>query len=313
MRTLHSRISPGFQYAYGVVTPSCTPIAMAWHAHLDLDYGIAPASAASGPHTRLDFRHNGPLRILKSLHPEGEAICHSVIVHPPGGVVGGDTLNVAITVAPGAHALLTTPGATRFYRSSGARAAQAVEARVAEGARLEWLPLETLVHSGALADNKLCFDLAPGAEMMGWDCVGLGLPAADAPFVAGDYRHHIALVTRGRPRWLERGRTAAADLALLDGPCGWAGRRALGMLWFAAGRPLDDVRREALLGIAREIAAGHPLAPTTGATAPQAEVVVVRVLAPRIEPAFELMTEIWKRWRAAAWALSPCLPRVWRT
>ncbi|MGN6530003.1 MAG: urease accessory protein UreD [Burkholderiaceae bacterium] len=286
---------------------------MAWHARLDLDYRTDAAGASGTPRTRLDFRHDGPLRILKSLHPEGDAVCHSVIVHPPGGIVGGDTLDVSIALAPGAHALVTTPGATRFYRSAGARAAQAVDARLAEGARLEWLPLETLVHSGALADNRLRFDLAPGAETMGWDCVALGLPAADAPFVAGDYRHDIALAAGGRPRWWERGRTAAADTALLDGPCGWAGRRALATLWFAAGTPLAADRRDALLDAAREIAAGHPLAATAGATAPQAEVVVVRVLAPRVEPAFELMSAIWKRWRAVAWALAPCPPRVWRT
>jgi urease accessory protein len=286
---------------------------MAWHARLDLDYHLDPPAAAGVPRTRLDFRHDGPLRILKSLHPEGDAVCHSVIVHPPGGIVGGDTLDVAVTLAPGAHALLTTPGATRFYRSGGARAAQRVQARLGDGARLEWLPLETLVHSGALADNRLGFDLAPGAEAMGWDCVALGLPAADAPFVAGDYRHEIALRAAGRPCWLERGRTAADDRALLDGPCGWAGRRALGTLWFAAGAGLADARRDALLDAARAAAAAHPLAATTGATAPQREVVVVRVLAARVEPAFELMTEIWKRWRTVGWGLAPCPPRVWRT
>lgn len=286
---------------------------MAWPARLELDYRTDALGAAGAARTRVDFRHDGPLRILKSLYPEGEDVCHSVIVHPPGGIVGGDTLDVAITLAPGTHALLTTPGATRFYRSGGARAAQAVDARLADGARLEWLPLETLVHSGALADARLRFDLAPGAEMMGWDCVGLGLPAADAPFVAGSYHHHIELAARGQPRWLERGHTAATDVELLDGPCGWAGRRALGTLWFAAGTPLADERREALLDIARAVAAAHPLAATAGATAPQAEVVVVRVLAPRIEPVFELMTAIWQQWRAAAWARPPCLPRVWRT
>jgi urease accessory protein len=290
-----------------------TTIVMAWHAHLDLDYRTDCASTTDSLRTRLDFRHDGPLRILKSLHPEGDAICHSVIVHPPGGIVGGDTLEVTITLAPGAHALLTTPGATRFYRSRGERAAQAVDARVAEGARLEWLPLETLVHSGALADNRLRFDLAPGAEMMGWDCVALGLPAADAPFLAGDYRHDIALSAGGHPSWLERGRTAAADLALLDGPCGWAGRRVLGTLWFAAGTPLADDRRDGLLEAAREIAAGHALAASAGATAPQAEVVVMRVLAPRVEPALGLLSAIWQRWRTAAWALPACPPRVWRT
>jgi urease accessory protein len=286
---------------------------MAWHARLDLDYRTDSHGSAGSTRTCVDFRHDGPLRILKSLHPEGEAICHSVIVHPPGGIVGGDTLDLSIALAPRTHALLTTPGATRFYRSSGARAAQVVDARVADGARLEWLPLETLVHSGALADNRLRFDLAPGAEMIGWDCVALGLPAAEAPFLSGDYRHDIALLAAGRPRWLERGCTAANDLALLDGPCGWAGHRALGTLWFAAGAQMSDDRREALLDIARDVAAAHSLAATVGATAPQAEVVVVRMLASRIEPAFELMTEIWKRWRTFAWTLAPCAPRVWRT
>jgi len=281
---------------------------MAWHARLTLDYRADPApDGRTG--TRLDFRHDGPLRILKSLFPEGPAVCHSVLVHPPGGIVGGDTLDVDMTLGPGAHALVTTPGATRFYRSGGQRAAQAVHARVAAAARLEWLPLETLVHSGAHADNRMRFELEPGAEMFGWDIVALGLPAADAPFAAGDYRHDIAV----GPRWLERGRTAASDLALLDGPCGWAGHRALGTLWFAAGSPLADERREQLLEAAREIAGTHALARTAGATSPQPDVVALRVLAPRIEPAQDLLTRTWRAWRPLAWGRDACAPRVWRT
>ena len=276
---------------------------MAWHARLTLDYRL-DADA-----TRLAFRHDGPLRILKSLYPEGTAACHNVVVHPPGGLVGGDTLAIDIDLAPGTHALLTTPGATRFYRSTGARALQAVAARVAPGARLEWLPLETLVHAGARADNRLHVELAPGAEMFGWDCVALGLPAADKPFDAGDYRHDIAV----GPRWLERGRTSADDAELLDGPCGWAGRRALGTLWFAAGAPLADERREALLEAARAILGAHALAPTAGATAVQADVVVVRALAARVEPIHELMTAVWRAWRPLAWGREACVPRVWKT
>ena len=278
---------------------------MAWPARLTLDY--RPDATTAG--TRLDFRHDGPLRVLKSLFPEGPEVCHTVVVHPPGGIVGGDTLDIDLALADGAHALVTTPGATRFYRSGGARGVQAVHARVAAGARLEWLPLETLVHSGAHADNRMRFELAPGAEMFGWDCVALGLPAADAPFVAGDYRHDIAV----GPRWLERGRTSATDAALLDGPCGWAGHRALGTLWFAAGTPLDDARRDALLDTAREIAGAHALAATAGATAPQPDVVALRVLAPRVEPIHDLLASVWRAWRVLAWARQPCAPRVWRT
>jgi urease accessory protein len=278
---------------------------MAWHAHLTLDYRAEPATGG----TRADFRHDGPLRVLKTLFPEGPGVCHTVVVHPPGGIVGGDTLTLDLALGDGAHALVTTPGATRFYRSGGARAAQTINARVAAGGRLEWLPLETLVHSGAQADNRMTFELAPGAEMFGWDCVALGLPAADAPFVAGDYRHDIAVGLRG----LERGRTSAMDTALLDGPCGWAGHRALGTLWFAAGSVLDDARRELLLDTAREICAAHSLTATAGATAPQPDVVVLRVLAPRVEPIHELLASVWRAWRPLAWEREACTPRVWRT
>src|SRR5438067_13815870 len=107
---------------------------MAWHARLNLDCR-AEAAPGGALRTRADLRHDGPLRVLKSLFPEGPGVCHSVIVHPPGGIVGGDTLHVDLALAGGAHALVTTPGATRFYRSGGARAAQTINARIAAGGR----------------------------------------------------------------------------------------------------------------------------------------------------------------------------------
>ena len=277
---------------------------MPWHARLKLDYH------ADATGTRLAFRHEGPLRILKSLYPEGPGVCHSVIVHPPGGLVGGDTLSVDLDLAPGAHAVVTTPGATRFYRSLGARASQSVTANLGDGARLEWLPLETLVHSGARADNRLRVRLAPGAEMIGWDCMALGLPAADAPFVDGDVRQQWEI----GPRWLERGRTAASDTELLDGPCGWAGRRALGTLWFASGSALPEARRDLLLDAARAVIdTADPAACVAGATAPQPDVVVVRALADRVEPLQALLRATWQAWRPLAWGLPAELPRLWRT
>lgn len=86
---------------------------MSWCAHLQLDYRLESAR------TVVRHQHHGPLRILKSLYPEGDAICHNVLVHPPSGLVGGDTLDIHAQVASSAHALVTTPGAARFYRSTG--------------------------------------------------------------------------------------------------------------------------------------------------------------------------------------------------
>ena len=157
---------------------------MPWSAHLELDY------RRNAERCVVYDRHSGPLRVLASLYPESPAVCHNVLVHPPGGIVGGDILNIDIALAPESHAVLTTPGATRFYRSTGDTATQTVTARLAGGARLEWLPQETICHRGALAENKLHFELEPGAEMIGWDVLSLGLPASHEAFDRGVSRRH---------------------------------------------------------------------------------------------------------------------------
>lgn len=281
---------------------------MGWAGRLDLSYRSEPWRDGAR-RTVLHSRHEGPLRVLASLYPEAASVCHNVLVHPPGGIVGSDTLHIEVELGEGAHTLITTPGATRFYRSAGKPARQAVNAHVAAGARLEWMPLETIVHSGALAENSMRFALEPGAEMMGWDVLALGLPAAGEGFTRGHYTQSIELPGV----WLERARLDAADRRLFDSPVGWAGHTVLATLWFAAGSALADSRRTALLDAAREEVATSALAPSAGATSCHAEVVVLRVLAARVEPAMALLTQVRARWRALAWDLPPCAPRVWRT
>jgi urease accessory protein len=274
---------------------------MPWHAALRLDY------TREGGRCVARFAHDGPLRILQSLWPEGDAVCHNVLVHPPGGLVGGDTLQVEVAAADGSHGLVTTPGASRFYRSEGQVALQDVRLRVAGGGRLEWLPLEALYYSGCDAHNRLVLELAPGAEVLGWDIAALGLPQAGQPFAAGSVLQHIELPGA----WLERGRIAGSDAVLMDGPLGLAGHRCLASLFFAAGTELPRARREALLDAARAVIADHALASTAGATAPCSQVVVVRVLAPLVEPALGLLKAIRRAWRPLLWNLDAPDPRGW--
>ncbi|MCE3271518.1 MAG: urease accessory protein [Ramlibacter sp.] len=274
---------------------------MSWHASLQLDY------AREGGRSVARFAHDGPLRILQSLWPEGDAICHNVLVHPPGGLVGGDTLEVRVSGAEGSHGLVTTPGASRFYRSEGDIALQDVRIRLEPGARLEWLPLEALYYSGCQAHNRMAMELAPGAELLGWDVAAFGLPQAGQPFVRGSVLQHIELAGH----WLERGRIAADDARLMDGPLGLAGQRCLASLFFTAGSELPRARREALLEAAREVIAAHPLAAGAGATSPTPQVVVVRVLAPLVEPAMGLLQAIRRAWRPLAWSTAGADPRGW--
>ena len=280
---------------------------MGWQGSLTLNYRRDELRGV--PRTVLHDRHDGPLRVLASLYPEAPAICHNVLVHPPGGLVGGDVLELALALDGGAHALITTPGATRFYRSTGATATQRLHATLADGARLEWLPLEAIAYSGCLAENLMRFTLAPGAEMIGWDVLALGLPASNQAFARGRYTQCIDLPGR----WLERGVIDALDTRLLDSPLGWAGQRVMGTLWFAAGGALGAARRDALLGAARDAIEGDALRQRAGATTVHDSGVVLRVLAPRVEPALALLSRVWAAWRREAWQLAATPPRVWRT
>ena len=280
---------------------------MSWRGSLSLNYRRDPHSEV--PRTVVHDRHDGPLRVLASLYPEAPAVCHNVLVHPPGGIVGGDELAVDVSVAEGAHALVTTAGATRFYRSTGAPAVQTLHATLGADTRLEWLPLETIAYSGCIAENRMRFTLAPGAEMIGWDVLALGLPTSGQPFERGSFTQSIELPGR----WLERGVIDAADKRLLDSPLGWAGQGVMGTLWFASGAALPEPRRDALLDSARAVVDKHPLRTTAGATALQEGAIVLRVLAPRVEPLMNLLAAVWAEWRRAAWHLAPCTPRVWRT
>jgi urease accessory protein len=274
---------------------------MAWHARLRLDVG------REGGRSVARFEHEGPLRILQTLYPEGDAVCHNVLVHPPSGLVGGDVLDVQVRVRGGAHGLATTPGASRFYRSEGPAAVQRTRIEVDEGGRFEWLPLEAICYSGANAENHLALQLAPGAECLGWDVAALGLPAAGQPFVAGSLLQNLSL----GDRWLERGRIDAANRRLLDGPLGLAGHRCIATLFFCAGSPLARGRRDEVLEAARDLIERHELAPLAGATSPCDEVVVVRALAPLVEPAMDLLQSIRAAWRPLVWGLAPVRPRLW--
>ncbi len=280
---------------------ACYTFRMTWHAHLSLDYTLEAQRSVAR------YEHKGPLRILQSLYPEGDAVCHNVLVHPPSGLVGGDMLDMHVSVGPGAHGLVTTPGATRFYRSEAGLATQQVHARVADDARLEWLPLEAIAYNGCEGLNRAVFDLAPGAEMMTWDTTALGLPAAGLPFAQGTFRQHLEIPGV----WLERGTLAATDARLMDGPLGLAGQRCMATLVFAAGSAIAAERTERALVCARELVETSELRLTAGATSPHKQVIVLRVLSPVTEPAMQLLRQVWAAWRYEMWGMPGAVPRLW--
>lgn len=268
---------------------------------------LALRASREGAATRVHARHDGPLRLLKTLHPEGEGVAHAVLVHPPGGLVGGDRLDIQLDVQAGAHLLVTTPAATRFYRSNAGDAVQSVQATVAEGGRLEWLPQETLAYPGCIARNEVRLSLAPGASLFATEVLGLGLPAAGQAFDTGRLLQHLEVCGQ----WLDRGWLDAADTALLDGPCGLAGHRVLGTLAYAQALALDDA--EALLTDSRALLDDLPLSGATHLACPRGVVLLARVIGDEVEAVTLALRRVRALWRQRLWGLPGRDPRIWAT
>jgi urease accessory protein len=188
-----------------------------WHAELELAY------ARSGDSTRPVLRrHQGPLRVQKHLYAEGPEVCQHIILHPPGGIAGGDRLEISATVGEHAWAQLTSPGAAKWYRATGP-AYQRLTLRVEAGATLEWLPQETIVYSAAQAELHTDIQLIGDARLCYWDMVALGRPASGERFDLGHFQARLDIHRDDQLLWHERQRLVGSD-GLLDSPIGLDGQ-----------------------------------------------------------------------------------------
>lgn len=274
----------------------------AWHASLHLGF------ARTGGSTVLrENRHHGPLRVQKALYPEGDAVCQAIILHPPSGIAGGDHLALSVTVAGDAHTQLTTPGAGKWYRSSGAEASQRIDFTVGEGATLEWLPQETIVFDGARARMETHVRLAADSRFIGWDILCLGRAAAGERFEKGRFDLFSRVDRAGRPIWLERGGFEGSD-PMLSSPAGWTGHTVCGTLLCAFPELPQHAASllEALRAVPPADGALHGISALPA-------ILVARYLGDNSETARLWFAELWKILRPACAGRPAILPRIWNT
>jgi urease accessory protein len=209
------------------------PPTRGWRASLALGF------ERRGDRTTLVRReHEGPLMVQKPLYPRGPGVCEAIVLHPPGGIVGGDSLAIDIELGTACEAVLTTPGATKWYRSGGTAASQSVNIRLAERAHLDWLPREQIVFDGALARSNLDVRLLAGSSCLGWEVTCLGRCARGEKLQTGSLQSSLRIGSAERPWWIERGRFAGGD-PLLASAVGLGGASVCATLWLA-GFDVDD-------------------------------------------------------------------------
>lgn len=211
-----------------------------WQAALELQFGSSPAR------TKLvRAKHHGPLRVQRPFYPEGDC-CHLYVLHPPGGIAPGDSLQIDIALDSRSHALLATPSAGKVYTSDAQRSKQrqSVHAVVQSESCMEWLPQETIVFSGANVQLQTRFDLCGDAKLAGWDMICLGRRAHGEQFLQGDCVQLIEINRDGKPLMRERMHWQG-DSEILRAPWGMAGQVVSGTLFAtvdASRQQLDDWR-----------------------------------------------------------------------
>jgi urease accessory protein len=269
-----------------------------WRAQLDLGYG------RRGERTVLTTRiHEGPLVVQKSLYPEGDAVCQNIIVHPPGGIVGGDTLAVNVDAGPCTHVQLTTPGAAKCYRSGGAFARQRIRLRAARGAVLEWLPQETILFDASKIELELSIELVDDARFLGWDVVCLGRTAAGERFDRGALRQRLTLTRDGIPVLVERA-VLNGGAPLLTSPVGLHGNPVFGTLLAAA-----PAVTQAMLESCRQVS----LIAGEGAVTRLPGVLIARYRGASAAAAHHYFVQLWQKLRPALALPAAVPPRIWAT
>ncbi|MCM0035141.1 MAG: urease accessory protein UreD [Burkholderiaceae bacterium] len=211
-----------------------------WLARLELDFNVASvqgegSTARGGLRTNLTHLHLGPLRIQKALYPEGPGLCHAIIVHPPGGIAGGDRLEVQLQSQAQSQALVTTPSAAKWYGTDlSVPATQNIEIDLK--GQLEWLPQETIVFDRARVASEISVNATETGAMLGWDHLIFGRRASGETFTTGCFTQSLRVKLSQQLVWHDR-LVLKGDDPLFSSPIGLRGHYAFATVWAILAEP----------------------------------------------------------------------------
>jgi urease accessory protein len=276
-----------------------------WSAKLDL------LLERSKEATRLSrCRHSGPLYVQKPFYPEGRDLAHLYLLHPPGGIVSGDYLDISVNVQEEAAALITTPGAARIYRAREQQPLQRqkVHLTAGRGASLEWFPLETIVFNGACVELSTTIDLSDDSAFVGWELTCFGLPASDELFERGSFQQHYQIRCNGLPLFVDRMVVTDNRSSMLKSKASMQGNTVSGFFIigpFSEGTDsvMEDLRKDLKLHNNEELAAVSRVG----------SFIIGRYLGASAEQGRSIFVRWWQQLRPLLLNRPACSPRIWAT
>ena len=270
-----------------------------WHGSLQLVYGNHQGS------TQLTHAQvKAPLKVQRPFYPEGQAICHSVVLHTAGGIVGGDRLSQNIHLKANAHALITNAAASKVYRSNGQQARQTIEIQVDADACLEWLPQETIVFNGAVYRQDLRVELAQNASWLGWEIARFGRSARGEKFLEGEWRSHTEVWQQGRPLWIDRQWLPGKE-EIFNSPHGLAGKPVVASLaWVGQAVSPEIIEKARILWNSQNRQGEAGVTQLISG-------ILCRYRGSSTAEVRNWFTDIWHLLRLSFLGRPSCLPRVW--
>lgn len=278
---------------------------MAWQAKLSLGF------ESQDDRTILRHRwHDGPLRVQKALWPESTGVCHVILIHPPAGIAGGDELNIDVVLAEHSHALLTTPGAGKWYGSAGKTARQHIHLTLGKQAVLEWLPQEAMLFDQAIAESQTSVHLTDTAAFIGWDMLVIGRQSRGEQFKTGRYHNRLSIYQADQ-LLLQDQLYIDGDDRWLSSPLGMHGHGVMGVMYMVA--PIhhrDESKLDEQIDGMRELIMRMqmPLQLTR-----LGHVLVARYLGDDPRQCMDGFAGLRARCRRLWWQLDEELPRIWKT
>ena len=273
-----------------------------WKAQLDLGF------QKSADKTILARRsQSGPLTVQRPFYPEGD-VCHLYLLHPPGGVVGGDELRINIKLEEQANVLITTPGASKFYRSGcdkhpGRQSSQTQILQVANDCALEWFPQENIFFNHANCQLSTKIELDKKAHFMGWEINCYGRPASGESFESGRVNTRFEVYRNKLPIILDG--LTIGDNNALSSAISLNGNACFGT--FVATQIKPELRDKARLAVSH-IQGSQQIGITL-----IDDILIARCLGQYAEEVSTTLKLIWEILRPGTMGKNACQPRIWAT